>query len=457
LEFLYHIDKLTRGNLTSIAVGRREVLNDGLYGSAVERKLNPELGVTGREVAEAIILNCSLGNLQEAKKKAQAVNPDTVTIKDVLSKEVFLRIISGNRATLDRFSEEATETSKIANTLLETLEKFLAHLEDVNNELDKSNEVPVENYFLKDEMRTWMNFLVDFTLRFMNYRIDMIHVIIRVIKILNVKSHNRLNEKQSSLGYGQQYNSFLGGPIQVYRDNIFNEMSYPQLVKVSKYISDLQQRNMMYNSKAGLPIYVIPVKDGKDKIKDGLYQRYTGWATPIFKNDDKPFKEIGQRLLEFTCNEQKLITLFNTMSFNKGNPDEDLIGALIFADINDYNITTKEFKSFFPACIHYYAIIIHEVTHAVQNNIEIRKRVDYLNLGKSEINDNISEKIKEYKKKNHNYNKQESTAKTYHLNNKEAEAFKAQYNFYMTTLEDKPNAYQKDARNILIKNIFNRI
>jgi hypothetical protein len=444
MEFVYYIDKITNGNLAELIDEGRDSLNNKI-----------DLNINGKDVAEAIILNCSLNNLQRIKSNKNNINIDKMTIRDVISKDVFLRIAGGNITTLNKLSYEASATIENSNILLESLEEFQKHLEIINNRSNlTANYNPANNYVTPTEIHKWIEFLVSFTTRFMTYRLDMIHIIKRVLNIINKKNNISISSKKDVM-----INKTILGSVPIYTDEKFENLNYSELVKDAKDIMIKHARNLYYDNK--LPICVVPVRDYRNDV--AKINGYNGFAISIFSRYRSDFMEI-KRLLDSNSNdEKKIVNYCNTLITGTIPIYDKIIGTLIIIDVNSCKYYAKEYLDVFPQCINYYSLIVHETTHAVQNRYNVKTLHDdiVIELTKdTKIDAEILKYIKENPTNDTNNNgmnknlirkemmNQGHLTQYYRLNNNESEAFKEQYYFLISTIDTKYKEYAKD---ILIK------
>jgi hypothetical protein len=302
---------------------------------------------------------------------------------------------------------------------------YIAGRAEIDKRLQSINYEPINGFATVQETEKWIQFMVAFSNRFMIYRLDMIKIIRRIIKIL-VKKTNDDNLKEFLVKDGTS-NSILG-IINIYSNETFPNLPYSKLVEEAKYISEKHMKNMYYSNK--YPICVIPItKPNVSRIE--YFKESVGHAIAVFSElQEDLFKKI-QSALRSNANENTLIDLFIKLNgkIRKGN----LLGAIALIDVNSSMYRYRN-DIYFPYCINYYGYIIHETTHAIRFCTETIHTDDYgyNTAHRSEI---IEEKIKEkrnesdHKHINHNF-----INNVYYLSSHEAEAFKEQYNFLMSTI-----------------------
>jgi hypothetical protein len=436
MEFIFYIDKLTNGNLKDLITKREYYKQNKNFGNTIENKIN--LNIDGNDVADAIILNCSLSDLNKLKKRAENINPEKITIKDVISKDILLRILSGNSVILDKLSQEASSTLDTNERLSALLEKFHKHLEEIDNRLNMIQDESINNFVTIQEIQDWIVFIAKFTNRFMTYRLDMIHIIRRVLKILAYKTSDK-KIKEFLIRDGTSNNSILG-IINLYTNETFKNLPYAKLVEESKYISQKHMKNMYYNNK--FPICIIPIKEYGSEIK--FFEESVGFTIPVFDRfQSYLFKKI-HNALNLNFNEKTLVDLF--IQFDKQPYDGKLIGSIILINVNTSSINGGNDK-YFPHCINYYGYIIHETTHAIRMCNEIKKSVDFNDIiahGTDRLEKKIKrERIDKFETEIRNNINRDHLINSYYLSNNESEAFKEQYNFLMSTIENRDIEYKK--------------
>lgn len=437
LEFIFHIDKLTKSNLNKLITERRYIYDNEKYGNTIENKIN--LNITGTDVAEAIILNCNLNDLDVLKKRAREIDLSKIKINDIISKDILLRIASGNKNTLDKLSRETLESLKIANTLEVVLDKFNKHLFEIDKRLKSENYEAIKGFIKLEETQIWIQFMVDFTARLMVYRLDMIYIIRRIIKILAKKTNNDIL-KNFLISDGTTNNKILG-IINTYTNKTFDNLPYSKLIEEAKYISDKYIKNNYYHNN--LPICIIPVREYASKLEFNLANKY-GFAIPIFNSKQKIFQEIETEL-KSSQNENRLVTLVDKIfNINSSGP---LIGIVIVINVINCKNYDEKHLWFFPPFINYYGTIIHETIHAIQCISESKTYKDKDTI--ANYNTELEKKIE--KRRNNEYLDSKHYINAYLLTINEAEAFSKQHDFLMSTIDSKNDNIRQQARIILKK------
>jgi hypothetical protein len=429
LEFIYFIDKLTKGNLDKLITERRYYLDNEVNGNTIENRIN--LNISGEDVADAIILNCSLDELDTIKRKAERIDPENIKISDIMSKDVFMKIISGNNNILDKLNKEANNTLGINNKLAESLDVFYKHLTAIDKKLSEENIDKIKGFASVDEVKIWIQFLVSFTNRFMRYRLNMISIIKRIMNILAFKTREEsvsvfISKKRRSR------NSSLGR-INIYSNEEFSRLYYNKLVDDGREICLRQARNMLYDNK--LPIYVIPIADSI-AMAVNIFEGRIGFSETVTSGQKEYFDKIGYELAT-RKNENKLIQLYYNMHNSKST--NILIGAVIFINVNKCETDMLElgerntkYKNFFPYCLNYYSVIVHETIHAVRYFMEMQNMKD----SRDNINDRNSPLGNEIFGRKNKKERDDLFVQSYLSQNHEVEAHREQFRFLLSTIEN---------------------
>jgi hypothetical protein len=464
MQFIYHIDKLTNGNLSSLIIERRKYDGDPDINTS-ELKIN--LNVKGSDVAKAIILNCSLDKLKNIETKSKNIDSDKIKIKDIISKEVLLRIIAGDSVVLDKLQHEAEYSLKACEELDTLYKDFEQRLLKYEQDLNIAGTKAIKNYVRVEEANKWMNFMTTFIQCFMTNRTNMIHIIRRIIKILGKKT-----KENEFVNFGKNNNTPIStklyGVIKRLDKEHWENLSYSEIVKDSKEIIKHQLINMHYNNR--LPVYIIPIRKYIDTqfIKDlGLSEETGGFTTGLYSMSNNPQPNSLNRFVKiFQSTNPREIDLINEHTSYDNDifdartnetkySDFNLIGCVIYINTNLYKAYGKNtiVSSLFPPSVLYYSTIIHETTHAVQNAYNVKTKADQFyniatdnsNLENKTINEN-REKNKEFKliwlTRNLSY-----TISPLH----EREAFKEQENLLMSTIADMDDRCKIVARDVLKK------
>jgi hypothetical protein len=319
----------------------------------------------------------------------------------------------------------------------------------IDKKLEDKHYKSAKNFVSIKEIQGWIKFIFDFTSRFMTYRLDMIKIIQRVIKILSKKS-NEGKIKDFLVKGGTANNSILG-IINTYTNETFINLPYSKLVEEAKYISQKHMKNMYYNNK--FPICIIPVKEYSSIVDNVIGHTFTAFAQSVFNAQINPFQKI-QSVLSSNPNEKTLVDLYSDICDKSciGDMEGVVILINVIKSITEYR---ESYLDIFPYCISYYGIVVHETTHAVKSAFDIKTSKDSRdtiainnNNFENDIDKNRLNKNGLFKsiiiKRNHFVN-------AYLLTNHEAEAYKEQYNFLMSTVENKNDYIKNEAKKVLMK------
>jgi hypothetical protein len=271
----------------------------------------------------------------------------------------------------------------------------------------------------------------------------MIHLIRRVIKILVKKS--RKDDYKDLLVKDGTVNNKLLGIINTYTNETFDKLSFSELVENAKYISEKHMQCMGYHSN--LPICIIPVREHKDMLPGNFGDKYHGLTIPVSHSKKNIFDNIKTEL-NSNQNEKHILTLFDKIFNIKSSGP--LIGIIMIINVEFCKKYAAEYLWFFPPYINYYGTIIHETTHAIQCISETRshKDNDTIAIYNTELeNDIINNRKNESNNKKHFIN-------AYSLSLNEAEAFKKQHEFLMSTIETKDDILRQQVKNILKKEFY---
>jgi hypothetical protein len=460
MQFIHYIDLLTNGNIEKLITKRNYYAGKKDYGYTIESKI--DLKIDGADVADAILLNCKISDLLMTKRRVSELNPDRITIKDVVSKDVLLKLAGGNNLILDKLADEANKCLEINEVLEKALKNFYDHLEEIDKRLENENHKPIKGFVGIKEAQEWVAFMVKFTNRFMMYRLDMIHVIRRVVMIL-AKRTNNTDLKNITAKDGTTNNKSLG-TINTYTDEKFKSLPYSKLVEEAKYIANKHMKNMYATVKH--PVCIIPVKDYTNEL--GLPEQLKGSARIIYSHQlIKPVFSKINRLLDSNSNDEKAIVYYykKIMNVHITDPLSEVLGYVILINVDRYKKYKKEYLEYFPLYVNYYGTILHEMTHVIRcdasiktpkdgfhnvatNNSEIEKE---LNKERDDyINDAIDNRDRSKYDKFMNI-KQNHYLNAYILSNHEAESIKEEVDFILSTLDEKSDVDKKKGKEIFTK------
>jgi hypothetical protein len=459
MQFIFHIDKLTNGNISSLITDRVK------YGPHPSIELKIDLKVKGSDVAKAIILNCSLDKLKEFETKTQALNPDDIRINDVISKEVLLRILAGDATILNKLQKEAEDSYNACEDLNDAYTDFEKRLSVYNQELIDSKIKTVENYVGIKEANDWMSFMTTFVQTFMTYRTNMIHLINRIIKILEKKS----NEEQYS-NFGKTNNTPINtshGVIKRLNKEQWNSLSYSEIMRDSREIVKRHSINMHYNNR--VPIYIIPVREHADEM--GLNAGSLGFNSALYLIQNNRQKSLDDFIklfrlpnpTEYDLLEKYILQKNDTASAQPKGIDCILVGSVMIINTNLYLAYIAEVEKkkmnfdilyYFPPSVLYYGSIIHETTHAIQKAYNVKTNADD-RYGLTTGDSDLEQKIHEKRAANEEKDLIELTRKfAYNFSPlHEREAFSEQYKFLMSTISDidsqDKNSVSEDLKTIM--------
>jgi hypothetical protein len=233
MHFIYTIDKLTNGSIKDL------IVDDPLNDMRLERKI--KLGndkYKGSIVAKAVICGKTIDQMAMNINNANN-SQKQIAIKDVVSGDLLKALYSQNDSYFKQINKEAQKTIEISKKLQEASKDFYAEIEDIKN--TATEFVAESNYVGIREFSEWINFLVDFSQTFFNYRINMIKAVRLVMRKLE---HKQVEESAIRPG---EYNSRIGR-IRVYSEEEFNKLTGKDIQKISKDIVDKTLKGTSGNS-----------------------------------------------------------------------------------------------------------------------------------------------------------------------------------------------------------------
>jgi hypothetical protein len=368
MHFIYVIDKLTDGNISSLISSTYSQNDDRL-----ERKINlNDTKYRGSTVAKAIICGKKLDEMATVLTDLENSKPiNKITIKDFLSEDLLRKLYSQDQSFFNQIDKENEETLKICKSLQPMATKFYKDLENIEKNVGEKNIQP--NYMNIREYQQWINFLVEFTQTFFNHRLGMI----KAVKLAMNKLENK-NIEANALKPGET-NSRIG-KITIYSNEDFNKLSENELQKITKNI--VNQTIDKYFGVNKLPIYVFTFKDAaKYGIRDIEKGNIQGITYCLFSSNKlKQYVDIDKlksysSMNNIENNEQTIKELldlyFNNIpkiSINELKPEGTLI--LMDASIDKlYKFPSYgKLMSLITQSVLYYSYVVHETIHTLQFN-----------------------------------------------------------------------------------------
>jgi effector-binding domain-containing protein len=432
MHFIYVIDKLTDGNISSLISSTYSPNNDRL-----ERKINlNDAKYRGSTVAKAIIYGKKLDEMAKVLANLENLNPSQFNIKNFLSKDLLRKLYSQDQSYFTQINKESNETLEICKLLQFTITVFNEDLEQIEYDIGTGKIVP--DYLKIAEFQQWITFLIEFTQTFFNHRLSMIKVVKFIMKTLETRKL-----KANALKPGEA-NSRIGR-VTIYSDKDFDKLSVNELQKITKNI--VNQTIDRYFGVNKLPVYVLTFKDAAKYNIPDIEKRSVVGITHNLQSSNK-LKQYVDKIKSFSNsnnienNEQKIGEVLELyfdkliqISINNLKPE----GALILMDtsvdkIHKSNNAIIDFKyttlmSLITKSVYYYSCIVHETIHSMQYNDVKNNYKDINNIMQGyydESNKNKGDDIVDKIRRNKQYRLQ-----SYIFNNMETEAMSEQRNFIL--------------------------
>lgn len=456
MHFIYVIDKLTKGNISSLIVDHPN--ND--YVLEREIKLNDEK-YRGSVVAKAIICNKTIDETYD-----DIINTQTKTIKSIpmklfLSEDLLKKLYSQDERYFKAINKEAENTLKTCKSLKDAADEFYKSLAEIQKDLDM--EKVAVNYVKIEDAQKWISFLVEFSHTLFNYRINMIKVVKMVMKKLEDK-----DVEVNSIKPGTCRTRI--GNVEAISCDRWKAMSGNDIQKFANNI--VKQTLASYFSVNNHPIYIFAFKDARAYDIPYISNKWNVAINPLLCeapgidmsnvnqliNVSKSGKIDGNEINISNMLKKYISEL--KQAFSKIDAVHiKIVGSIILvnADVDNVSDTHngKKMIELITPSIFFASTILHEVIHTFQTNDINNDLRSYLDIGKGyddklTNNNNIPRNVA-------------SGFQSYYFHNKEKESFKEQYDFIMSAsrnpiLQTKlEKLFQKDMGLLFSKeiNIYN--